>query len=174
MQVSRSGQIRTPCIHASSPMLTTAVSSCSSAGADAEANWPNPSSCCTPSRKRAPPTPPTRTVTFTPHDSTRDLSGDTEVSGVIAAWVWCRNALCDGCDRHAKVDSVSVSQKIGHEMIWKSSESLAKRLLPVSNHTSVISVGRPDSVSQTEIRSFVRIGMTDIKTVVIFTINETR
>jgi len=59
-------------------------------------------------------------------------------------------------------------------MIWKSGESLAKRLLPVSNHTSVISVGQPVSVSQTEIRSFVRIGMTDIKTVVIFTINETR
>ena len=69
---------------------------------------------------------------------------------------------------------MSVSQKIGHEMIWKSAESLANRLLPVCNHTSVISVGRPDSVSQTEIRSFVRIGMTDIKTVVTFTINETR
>jgi hypothetical protein len=38
----------------------------------------------------------------------------------------------------------------------------------VCNHSSVISVGRPDSVSQTEIRSFVRIGMTDIKTVVTF------
>gem|GEM_PF-5878506 len=69
---------------------------------------------------------------------------------------------------------MSVSQKIDHEMIWKSGESLAKRLLPVCNHTSVISVSRPDSVSQTEIRSFVRIGMTDIKTVVTFTINETR
>jgi hypothetical protein len=110
-------------------------------------------------------------VTFTPHDSTRDLGGDAEVSGAIGARVWCRNALCDGCDRHAKGSSVSVSQKIGHEMIWKSSESLAKSLLPVCNHSSVISVGRPDSVSQTEIRSFVRIGMTDIKTVVTFTIN---
>jgi hypothetical protein len=110
-------------------------------------------------------------VTFTPHDSTRDLSGDPDVSGAIAAWAWCRNGLCDGCDRHAKAASVSVSQIIGHEMIWKSSESLAKSVLPVCNHSSVISVGRPDSVSQTEIRSFVRIGMTDIKTVVTFTIN---
>jgi WhiB family redox-sensing transcriptional regulator len=46
-------------------------------------------------------------------------------------------------------------------MVWKSSESLAKRCLPVCNHTSVISVGRPDSVSQTEIRSFVRIEMAE-------------
>ena len=29
---------------------------------------PSPSRCCTPSRKRAPPTPPTRTVTFTSTD----------------------------------------------------------------------------------------------------------
>ncbi len=32
MQVSRSGQIRTPNIHASSPTLTIAASSCSDAG----------------------------------------------------------------------------------------------------------------------------------------------
>lgn len=53
----------------------------------------------------------------------------------------------------------SVSQRNGHEMIWKSLESLAKRFFPVCNHISVISVGRPDLVSQTEIRSFVRIEM---------------
>ena len=35
MQVSRSGQMRTPCIQASSPMLTIAVSSWSPAGAGA-------------------------------------------------------------------------------------------------------------------------------------------
>jgi WhiB family transcriptional regulator, redox-sensing transcriptional regulator len=52
-----------------------------------------------------------------------------------------------------------VSQKIDHEMVWNYAVSLAKRSLPVCNHTSVISVGRPDSVSQTEIRSFVRIEM---------------
>jgi hypothetical protein len=44
-------------------------------------------------------------------------------------------------------------------MVWKSAESLAKRFLPVCNHSSVISVSQPDSVSQTEIRSFVRIEM---------------
>jgi len=66
----------------------------------------------------------------------------------------------------------AVSQKIGHEMVWKSSESLDQGALPVCNHISVISVGRPDSVSQTEIRSFVRIEMADIKTVVTFTIYE--
>ena len=35
------------------------------------ANWPSPNRCCTPSRKRAPPTPPTRTVTFTSTDTRR-------------------------------------------------------------------------------------------------------
>jgi hypothetical protein len=44
-------------------------------------------------------------------------------------------------------------------MVWNSVESLAKRCFPVCNHSSVISVGKPESVSQTEIRSFVRIGM---------------
>ena len=70
MQVSRSGQMRTPCIQASSPTLTTAVSSWSPAGpGGGPANWPRPSKCCTPSRNRAPPTPPTRTVTFTSTDT---------------------------------------------------------------------------------------------------------
>jgi hypothetical protein len=55
--------------------------------------------------------------------------------------------------------TASVSQKNDHEMVWKSSDSLAKSFLPVCNHSSVISVGRPDSVPQTEIRSFVRIEM---------------
>ena len=32
---------------------------------------PSRNRCCTPSRKRAPPTPPTRTVTFTPTDTRR-------------------------------------------------------------------------------------------------------
>ena len=32
---------------------------------------PSPNRCCTPSRKRAPPTPPTRTVTFTLTESRR-------------------------------------------------------------------------------------------------------
>src|ERR1700727_2793499 len=44
-------------------------------------------------------------------------------------------------------------------MIGKSSDSLDQGSSPVSNHISVISVSRPDSVSQTEIRSFVRIEM---------------
>jgi hypothetical protein len=65
-------------------------------------------------------------------------------------------------------------QRNGHEMVWNSFESLAERLLPVCNHSSVISVGRPDSVSQTEIRSDVRIGMTYIRTVVTFAIYKTR
>src|SRR6185312_6303705 len=51
MQVSRSGQMRRPWSQMSSPTLTTAVTSTSG-------------SSRTPSRKRAPPTPPTRTVTF--------------------------------------------------------------------------------------------------------------
>jgi hypothetical protein len=46
-------------------------------------NWPRPSSRCTPSRKRAPPTPPTRTVTFTPHDSTPGDGQDAEPSRAI-------------------------------------------------------------------------------------------
>jgi hypothetical protein len=64
-----------------------------------------------------------------------------------------------GCDRHAKAATASVSQRNGHDMIWKSSESLDQDTSPVSNHISVISVSQPDSVSQTEIRSFVRIEM---------------
>src|SRR5690348_13774093 len=52
MQVSRSGQMRRPCSQMSSPTLTTAVTS-------------TPGNARTPSRKRAPPTPPTSTVTFT-------------------------------------------------------------------------------------------------------------
>src|SRR5690348_954432 len=52
MQVSRSGQMRRPWSQMSSPTLTTAVTSTSG-------------SSRTPSRKRAPPTPPTSTVTFT-------------------------------------------------------------------------------------------------------------
>jgi hypothetical protein len=32
-----------------------------------------------------------------------------------------------------------VSQKNDHEMVWNSSEALAKRTSPVSNHISVIS-----------------------------------
>jgi hypothetical protein len=59
-------------------------------------------------------------------------------------------------------------------MVWNSSESLDQGTSPVSNHISVISVDRPDSMPQTEIRSFVRIEMADIRTVVTFTINETR
>src|SRR3712207_4516698 len=54
MHVSRSGQTRRPCSQMSSPTLTTAVIS-----------DPGPSAALRPIRKRAPPTPPTRTVTFT-------------------------------------------------------------------------------------------------------------
>src|ERR1700754_3549429 len=78
MQVSRSGQIRTPYIQASSPMLTMAVrslSDCDSAEdglvLDGPLKRPSPNTCWTPSRKRAPPTPPTRTVTFTLTDIRR-------------------------------------------------------------------------------------------------------
>jgi len=86
---------------------------------------------------------------------------------------WCRNALCDWCDRHAAAAPASVPQRNDHEMVWKSAEALANRLLPVCNHSSVISVGDPDSVSQTEIRSSVRIEMADFRTVVTFAIYET-
>jgi hypothetical protein len=96
------------------------------------------------------------------------------VSRVVDPPRWCRNALCDWCDRHAAPAQASVPQTNDHEMVWKSSESLANRPLPVCNHTSVISVGEPDLVSQTEIRSSVRIGMADIRTVVTFEFYETR
>ena len=48
-----------------------------SGSASAAANCPRPSNLSTPSRKRAPPTPPTSTVTFTPNDLRRTrVSGD--------------------------------------------------------------------------------------------------
>ena len=59
MQVSRSGQIRRPCSHTSSPVFTSAVTSCATGTGQ-------PSACLTPCRNRAPPTPPTTTTTFTP------------------------------------------------------------------------------------------------------------
>src|SRR5690606_16440352 len=64
MQVSRSGQMRRPCIQTSSPVLTTAVTSCSDPASEAPVGG-SPSAALTPSRKRAPPTPPTTTTTFT-------------------------------------------------------------------------------------------------------------
>src|SRR6266568_8906911 len=63
MQVSRSGQIRSPCIHTSSPVFTSAVISCGESGAGPTGVIPN--AAFTPSRNRAPPTPPTSTTTFT-------------------------------------------------------------------------------------------------------------
>ena len=60
MQVSRSGQIRRPCSQTSSPVFTTAVTSCGDSR-----RRRSPSACFTPSRNRAPPTPPTTTTTFT-------------------------------------------------------------------------------------------------------------
>src|SRR4051812_47812419 len=62
MHVSRSGQIRRPCIHTSSPVFTTAVTVCSDVPGPTGGS---PRSCLTPSRNRAPPTPPTTTTTFT-------------------------------------------------------------------------------------------------------------
>jgi hypothetical protein len=70
--------------------------------------------------------------------------------------------------------TAAVSQKNGHEMVWNSFEALAKRNSPVCNHISVISVGRLDSVPQTEIRSSVRIEMAAHQNSGEFTINETR
>ena len=55
--------MRRPCIQTSSPTLTTAVISCSDSPGPTAGS---PSAAFTPSRKRAPPTPPTRTVTLTP------------------------------------------------------------------------------------------------------------
>src|SRR5256885_12796364 len=61
MQVSRSGQIRRPCSQMSSPVFTIAVTPCSDGPAP---NAGSPSAAFTPSRNRAPPTPPTITTTF--------------------------------------------------------------------------------------------------------------
>src|SRR5262249_60916249 len=83
MQVSSPGQIRTPYIHASSPTLTIAVRSLSDWDAGNEPEYcPSPNRCCTPSRKRAPPTPPTRTVTFTLTDTRRWASQTVRRGGV--------------------------------------------------------------------------------------------
>src|SRR5689334_2981141 len=61
-QLSRSGVIRRPCIQTSSPTLTTAVISW---GDSPGPTAGKPSASLTPSRNRAPPTPPTSTVTLT-------------------------------------------------------------------------------------------------------------
>src|SRR2546430_1624829 len=61
MQVSRSGQIRRPCSQMSSPVFTIAVTPCSDGPAPIAGS---PSAAFTPSRNRAPPTPPTITTTF--------------------------------------------------------------------------------------------------------------
>ena len=73
MQESRSGQICRPCSRMSSPTLTTAVTSTSG-------------SSRTPSRKRAPPTPPTSTVILTrPSLRSRSTAADRDrAAGHIA------------------------------------------------------------------------------------------
>ena len=64
MQVSRSGQIRTPYIQASSPMLTTAVR-LMIAVAVRNRELAETEQALHAEQKRAPPIPPTRTVAFT-------------------------------------------------------------------------------------------------------------
>ena len=58
------GAIRRPCIQTSSPTFTTAVTWCC-ASPEPGPTAGRPSAAFTPSRNRAPPTPPTSTVTFT-------------------------------------------------------------------------------------------------------------
>src|SRR5687768_4144205 len=91
--VSRSGQIRSPCIVTSSPVLTTAVIVASGAAAR------------TPRRKRAPPVPPASTTICT-----KDIVPDRQLSTVLRAcrelgrdltnawyaWGWCGVSLTPG------------------------------------------------------------------------------
>ncbi len=91
--VSRSGQIRSPCIVTSSPVLTTAVIDASGTAAR------------TPRRNRAPPVPPASTTICT-----KDMVPDRQLSTVLRAcrglgqhltnawyaWGWCGVSLTRG------------------------------------------------------------------------------
>ena len=51
-------------------------------------------------------------------DQNRDLHTARQYARPRAA----RTVMVGGCERHAKAATAAVSQKIGHEMVWKSSE----------------------------------------------------
>ena len=86
MQVSRSGQIRRPCIHTSSPVFTTAVTSCSRRG-----SGPATRAGTAPRRLRRPALRPSRAAILArvgfrlqPRQNMK-LSQPTEAAALVAA-----------------------------------------------------------------------------------------
>src|SRR5262249_41538490 len=124
-------------------------------------------------------TPPTRTVTFTSHDSTPGSSsvrvGDDGAGTAAAGFTRLRGTAQPGDARHAGPQIAILPPKVGHEMVWNSSDPLAQGSLRVCNHISVISrlAGRIQC-RRPRFDHLFELRWPHIKTVVTFTINETR